>query len=103
MIIVEWIQVSTQIITAVTALVMAYFTCQTYLKAPEQETAFNEEVIGHVSEVLVFKTSKQTIWLCVSSQGLECRIDDVREGKGGPQWILPRTKVIQILLSNSYV
>jgi hypothetical protein len=105
---VEWVQVSTQLITALTAVVTAYFAYQTYFKAPEQEPesepelASDENAADSVTEILVFKTSKQKTWLSVSPQGLKCRIDDDRAGKGGHQWTLSRTIVKEILLSNSY-
>jgi hypothetical protein len=105
---IEFVQVSTQIITALTAVVMAYFAYQTYLKAPEQESesepecASDEDAPDSDIEILVFKTSKQKTWLSLSPQGLECRIDDVRTGKGGHQWTLSRTAVEEILLSKSY-
>lgn len=104
----EWVQVITQIITAGTAVVMAYFAYQTYLKAPEQEAesepefANDEGAQDKLDAVLVFKTSKQKTWLTVSPQGLECRIDDTRDGRGGHQWTLSKTKAQEILLSNSY-
>ena len=106
--VVEIVQITTQIITALTAVIMAYFAFQTYLKAPEQESETesdspnDENAPDKLSEVLVFKTSKQKTWLSVSSQGLECRIDDTRAGKGGHQWTLSKTKAKEILLSNSY-
>lgn len=106
--IVEWVNVITQTITAATAVVMAYFAYQTYLKSPEQETedepenADDKEASEHLNEILVFKTSKQKTWLSVSPQGLECRIDDSRDGKGGHQWTISKTKAKEILDSQSY-
>ena len=89
---VTWVQVITQIVTALTAVVMAYLAYNTYLRAPEQEaepepdTASDGSADEELSEVLVFKTSKQKTWLSVTEPGLACRIDDSREGRGGPQW-----------------
>ena len=106
--IVEWVQITTQIVTAVTAVVMAVLAYQTYLRSPEQETesepqqANDEDAAIELKETLVFKTSKQKTWLTVTEQGLSCRIDDVREGKGGPQWVIPKQQAKSILEARAY-
>lgn len=106
--IVEWVQVITQLVTAITAVVMAYLAYQTYLKAPEQETesepqdASDESADEKLNEILVFKTSKQKTWLKITEQGLSCRIDDKRDGKGGAQWTLSKEQVKAILESKAY-
>ncbi|SDB53687.1 hypothetical protein SAMN02927930_02110 [Pseudidiomarina indica] len=102
-----WTQVITQIITAVTAVVMAVLAYRTYLIAPEQEEAEPEnasdnQAEGSLREILVFRTSKQKTWLAVKEQGLSCRIDDTRAGKGGPQWVLSKTEAKAILESGAY-
>lgn len=105
---VEWVQVITQIGMAITAVAMAFLAYQTYLKAPEQEAepepepASDEAAEEELYEVLVFKTSKQKTWLRVTEQGLACRIDDTREGKGGPQWVLPKEEARAILDSRAF-
>lgn len=102
------ISIVTQIITAGTAVVMAYLGWRTYLKSPEQEpekepgTPNDETADEQIKEILVFKTSKQKTWLTVTGQGLECRIDDTREGKGGPQWVLTKELAQSILNSESF-
>jgi hypothetical protein len=104
----EWVQVITQIVTAVIAIVMAMLAYNTYLQPPEQssenepEEAVNDEAEEKLKRILVFKTSKQKTWLSTSNQGLSCCIDDSREGKGGPQWTLTKTQITEILNSNSY-
>ena len=104
----EWIQVITQIITALTAVVMAFLGYKTYLQPPEQSSevepdqAVNDEAEEKLKSILVFKTSKQQTQLSISNQGLTCRIDDTREGKGGPQWILTKTQAAEILKTNTY-
>ncbi|KZN14936.1 hypothetical protein [Marinomonas sp. TW1] len=104
----DWVQVITQIITAVTAVVMAVLGYKTYLQPPEQpsenepDEAVNDEADEKLKSILVFKTSKQETWLSVSEQGLSCRIEDSREGKGGPQWTLTKTQTAEILNTNTY-
>jgi len=104
----NWVQVITQIVTAVTAVVMAFLGYKTYLQPPEQssenepEEAVNAEAEEKLKSILVFKTSKQQTWLSISDQGLSCHIDDTREGKGGPQWTLIKTQAAEILNTNTY-
>ncbi len=101
---VEWVQVITQTVTAVTAFVMAFLAYRTYLQPPvqpqevEPDTASDESADENLNEILVFKTSKQETWLSVLPQGLHCRIKDTREGKGGPQWTVSRTQAKEILV-----
>ncbi len=104
----EWVQIITQTITAVTAVVMAVLGYKTYLQPPEQssekepEDAVNDNADEKLKSILVFKTSKQQTWLSISDQGLSCRIDDTREGKGGPQWTLTKTQAAEILNTNTF-
>lgn len=105
---VEWTQVTTQTVTAVTAVVMAYLGYRTYLKAPEQETeaepesASDESADEKLREILVFRTTKQKTWLTVDERGLSCRIDDSRSGKGGRQWTFSKSQTRAILDSHAY-
>jgi hypothetical protein len=103
----DWVQVITQIVVAATAVIMAYLAWRTYLKAPEQEPESEkektEEIVSEkLIELLVFKTSKQKTKLKVTSQGLECHLEDKREGKGGHQWTLSKHEVKNILSMGSY-
>jgi len=105
---VDWVQVITQSVTAITAVIMAILAYRTYLAAPEQEAesepenAFDDTTSEHLNEVLVFKTSKQKTYLKVTKQGLACRIEDERDGKGGPQWLLSKQEVKAILDSIAF-
>lgn len=105
---VQWIQVITQTVIAVTAVVMAFLAYKTYLQPPvqpqeeEPDTASDESADERLNEILVFKTSKQETWLSVLPQGLHCRIKDSREGRGGPQWTLSKTQSKEILGSGSF-
>ena len=102
------VQVVTQIVTTITAVVTAYLAYKTYFKAPEQEnesepeSASDESAAVGITEALMFKTSKQKTWLSVTDQGLACRIDDTRAGKGGPQWILSRTELKTIIDTETF-
>ena len=105
---VDCVQVVTQIVVACTAVIMAYSAYQTYLRAPEQDTEpepespSDKEANNTLKEILVFKTSKQKTYLSVTEQGLACRIEDTREGRGGPQWVLSKPQVQVILESNAF-
>jgi hypothetical protein len=104
----DTVQVITQIVTAVTAVVMAFFAYRTYLSAPDQESetdpesATDVEAAEELTEILVFKTANQKTFLALTNQGIECRIEDVRAGKGGPQWIISRANAAAILESRAY-
>lgn len=97
----------TQIVTAATTVVMAILAYRTYLRAPEQEETEPEnasvnQAEDSLREILLFRTSKQKTWLAVTEQGLSCRIDDTRQGKGGPQWVLSKVEAKAILESGAY-
>lgn len=103
----DWVQVITQIVTAGTAVVMAFLAYRTYLKTPEQEPEAEKPSIekttdDKLTELLVFRTSKQKTRLKATSQGLECHLDDVRAGKGGHQWTLSREEAARILSTGSF-
>ncbi|MDG1891694.1 MAG: hypothetical protein P8L18_10320 [Verrucomicrobiota bacterium] len=104
----DWVQVITQIITAVTAVVMATLAYKTYLQPPEQISedepmdASDQNTKGILNKVMVFKTSKQETWLEVLPTGLHCYINDTRENKGGPQWTIPKAEIGNILAFNQY-
>jgi len=105
---VEWVQVITQIVAAVTAVVMGFFAYKTYLRPPvqpqeaEPDKPSDESADEVLKEILVFKTSRQETWLSVLPQGLHCRIKDTRQGRGGPQWTLSKTQAKEILGSGSF-
>jgi len=105
---VEWMQVITQTVMAITAVVMACLAYKTYLQPPvqpqeeEPDTASDESADEELNEILVFKTSKQKTWLSILPQGLRCRIEDTREGKGGPQWTLSKIQAKEILGSGLF-
>jgi hypothetical protein len=69
----DWVQ----IITAVTAVVMAILAYKTYLQPPEQ-------ISGD------------------EPTGLHCYINDTRENKGGPQWTIPKAEIGNILAFNQF-
>ena len=104
----EWVQVVTQIVTAITAVVMAVFAYKAYLQPPEQISedepmeASDQAAEETLTKVMVFKTSKQETWLEVWPQGLHCFINDDRDNKGGPQWTIPKTEIANILAHNMF-
>lgn len=79
----------------------AWFAYKQYLQPPVQENDPSEAIDVAASpissELLVFKTSKQKTFLKIGSNGLECRLEDTRPGKGGPQWSLNKQEVDRIL------
>ena len=103
-----WVQVITQIVTTVTAVVMAVLAYVNYLRPPEQATkeesdkAVDEAADEELSQVLVFKTSKQQTWFTATDQGIECRIDDTRPGRGGLQWVIPKRQAREILKMGTF-
>jgi len=110
----DWTQVTTAIVTtiaavvvAITSVVMAALAYKTYLKGPEQEPEPEKEIAAadqpeELTEALVFKTSKQETKLLVTPKGLECHLDDKREGKGGHQWTISKVEAQQILDLNVF-
>ncbi|MCF2827592.1 MULTISPECIES: hypothetical protein [Pseudoalteromonas] len=104
----QFISATTQIVTAATAVITAYLAYQTYLKPPEQEdepepsSEVDESADEKLTETLVFKTSRQKTTLKVTPQGLECYLEDTREGKGGHQWTLSISDVRAILDAKAY-
>jgi len=99
---VEFIQVTTQIITAGTAVIIAVLSYKTYLKPLEQESESEVEKAPEnepeqIKEAIVFKTSNQTTKLIITTNGLECHLIDAREGRGGHQWTITPTETRNIL------
>jgi len=87
--------------------VMAILAYRTYLKTPKQETeaekpSIEKTVDGKLTELLVFKTSKQKTRLKATSQGVECYLEDVRRRKEDRQWTLSREEAAKILSTGSF-
>lgn len=105
---VDAVQVVTQIVTAITAVAMAIFAYRTYLSAPDQESETDPESATDVAaaeeltEILVFKTSNQKTFLALTDEGIACRIEDARDGRGGPQWLISPANAAAILESRAY-
>lgn len=106
--IVESVQVASQIITTLIAGFGAWVAYQTLLRTPVQEpepegAEVKEAEITALSEVKVFETSKQTTWLKITEKGLECHLQDRREGKrSGHQWTLTKEQANAILSTHNY-
>lgn len=93
--------------TGITGFV-AWLAWRTFIKEEEQDSTNTDSVLqpqGEVPDLKLFETSKQTTWFKKSQNGIECHIDDRREGqKGGHKWTLSPQEVKEILSSgNIYV
>ena len=105
---IEIVDVVSKIATTVIAGFGAWVAYQTLMRTPVQEAEpeeakISEEEIAVPSEVVVFKTSKQTTRLRVTEKGLECHLEDRRPGKrGGHQWTLSKRQVKEILSSHDF-
>ncbi len=103
----DWVAVFTNILTTLTAVIMAYFAWRTYLKTPEQEPEPNDKKANNdedfsAKQLIVFKTSKQKTILKITSKGLECHLEDNRVGRGGHQWTIKKDDAKLILESSNY-
>lgn len=49
-----------------------------------------EHIEASDERIEIFSTSKQTTELRATERGLECHIHDIRPGRGGHQWTLPK-------------
>jgi hypothetical protein len=104
---VEIVEVVSNIAMTIIAGVGVWIAYMTLLRMPTQET--ESEKGGSLksettifSEVKVFETSKQTTWLKVTDQGLECYLYERRSNKGGLQWILTKGEAKEILSKGNY-
>ena len=79
----------------------AWLAWRTFLKDEDQDTTAVSDVeqpSGDVEEIKLFNTSKQTTWLKSTARGIECHVDERREGKsGGLKWTLSPVQVKEIL------
>ena len=105
---VEIVQVTSQIATTIIAAFGAWVAYEALLRTPIQEPEPEEAEVPEKetiipSEVKVFETSKQTTWLKVTGNGLECHLDDRRPGKrSGHQWTLTKQQVKEILSTRDF-
>lgn len=83
------------------AIFGAWLAWKVFLKEEAQEAeVINQEApaVANVPDLKIFETSKQTTWLKKTVHGIECHLDDDREGKNrGRRWTLSQEKVDQIL------
>jgi len=74
---------------------------KTFLKEEEQDSTDIESIPqpqGVAPDLKLFETSKQTTWLKKTPNGIECHIDERREGKiGGHKWTLSPQEITTIL------
>jgi len=106
--ILDWVNAVSQIIMALTTVVMGVLAYMTYLKSPRQKDVSEEanpslkDIDQHLTEEVVFKTLKQTTRLRVTDKGLECHLNDTRPNKGGLQWIISKNECKKILENQNY-
>lgn len=76
---------------------------RTPIQESEPVSKFAKEEIENIVTVKIFDTNKQTIWLKITNNGLECHLDDRRSGKtNSHQWTLTKEQLTSILSENSY-
>jgi len=79
----------------------AWLAWQTFIKEDDQESETIDLSVTptlNVPDLKIFETSKQTTWLKKTNLGIECHIDERRDGKvGGHKWTLSSAKIKQIL------
>jgi hypothetical protein len=95
--IVDWLSALSGLGGTIIAALVAWQGYKEFLQTPRQKSEpdeaslANEPVDDQEMSEEVFQTSKQTTRLRVTDRGLECHLDDQREGRGGHQWtISPR-------------
>ena len=97
----DWISALSAGAGTAIAGVTAWLAYRQYLRAPVQEDdpedASDAKAEPSVTEVIVFKTSKQTTRLKADKGEIQCHLDDTREGRGGPQWTLSRAELTTII------
>jgi len=95
------IDVTSKVAQTVIAGFAAWLAWQTFIKEDDQESETVDLSVApaaNVPDLKIFETIKQTTWLKRTDLGIECRIDERRDGKvGGHKWTISPTKVKQIL------
>ena len=105
---VDIVNVASQIAITIIAVFGAWVAYQTLLRTPIQkpepeEAEIPEKETTVPSEVVVFRTSKQITRLKVTSNGLECHLEDKRpEKRSGNQWTLTKQQAREILSSHDF-
>ena len=102
----DWISAGSSVIATLVAIVMAVLAYLQFLRAPRQEVETHEsnDVIAdtRLTQLLVFKTSKQKTHLRIVDGMIKCFLDDTRPNKGGHQWTLSRSQIKTILEKKDY-
>ncbi|WP_299276421.1 hypothetical protein [uncultured Psychroserpens sp.] len=103
----DWINTSSQVIMAATAVITAVIAYRTFLKTPDQEevsvgTTSDDTENAKITELTVFLTSKQETTLKIGTEGLICSLKDTRPNKGGIQWVISKAQAARILESKNY-
>ena len=105
--ILDVVQICSQIIGMFGVIAGVYIAYQTLIRTSVQEATPGgksaKEEIENLVKLKVFDTNKQTTWLKVTDKGLECHLEDIRQGKiQGLQWTLTKEQISSILLNNEY-
>jgi hypothetical protein len=105
--VVDAVQVTTQIMGTLIAVIMAYLAWRTYLRTPRQESepATPEDTkveVGPLKTLVVFDTSKQQTTLRATSQGLEYHLENKKQRQTRHQWTIPRDQCRAILDGKKY-
>ena len=104
---VDMVQVTTQIIGTIIAIIMAYLAWKTYLKKPHQgpEPAHTEDTeaeVGPLRTMIVFDTTQQQTTLRATGQGIECHLEDKKQGQIQHQWTISKHQCREILKNKRY-
>ena len=90
----RWIEVISAVVTAFTAVGMAFLAWRKYVR--------EEHIVAHKDRKEVFHTTKQTTELRATENGLELHLHDIRPGRGGLQWTLPPSTVEKVLKHDDF-
>ncbi len=101
--ILEFVDLLSKIAQTALAGFGAWLAWKTFLKEDDQEAEVIDDctpVALNPADLKIFETSKQTTWLKKTASGIECHLDDNREGKrNGHRWTLSKAETAQILAS----
>lgn len=102
---VEWVQMATQIIIALTALVMSIIAYRTYIKTPWQEPNKEkiEESIKIKEDLIVFETSKQQTRLIfdMNDNNVKCYLLDKKKNNESLQWVIEKIEAVAIIKASN--
>jgi len=106
--IVEWVQMTTQIITVIITIIMAYLAYRTFLITPKQNSDIEKTELNNknIDDLIVFETSKQRTRLIIDSQKnkINCFLLDKNRKNETLQWTIEKEEAAKIInSSNIYI